>query len=36
MWRIKPQLLMRSRLWLVMNERLGKTVFPPQVSKAPL
>lgn len=34
MWRIKPQLLMRATLWLVMNERLGEALFPPQVSKA--
>lgn len=28
MWKIKPQLLMRPELSLVMNEGLGEAVFP--------
>lgn len=36
MWRIKPQLLMRLLLQMVMNEELGETVFPLWMSKVPL
>lgn len=34
MQRIKPWLLMRPSLQLVMNEGLGEAVFPLRVSKA--
>lgn len=36
MWRIKPQLLMRPTLRLMMNEELGEAMFPSRSLSVPV